>query len=147
MQAKKQVVKVAQRAFSSQNTMLGSINPERNHSLRVMSTPTWPVPYYQRLMRHPVNSGDISKGNLSYIGEDCNDMHAILAKEQLREDGMGYVVEAVENHADTNTYCTSFENSTMFSKAYTEDLLDCLGVAFEQNKRVCTDIDLADCLK
>ena len=147
MQANKLVARVAQRAFSSQNTMLGSINPERNHSLRVMSTPTWPVPYYQRLMRHPVNSGDISKGNLSYIGEDINDMHAILAKEQLREDGLGYVVEAVENHADTLTYCTSFADSTMFSKAYTEDLLDCLGVAFEQNKRVCSDIDLSDCLK
>ena len=135
------------RSFSTQNTTLGSINPERNHSLRVMSTPTWPVPYYQRLMRHPVNSGDIDKGNLSYIAEDCNDMHAILAKEQLKEEGLGYVVEAVENHADTTTYCTSFDDSTMFSKAYAEDLLDCLNVAFEQNKSKLTDIDLADCLR
>mgnify|MGYP005646322567 CR=1 len=87
---------MAAKAFSSQNTLLGSINPERNHSLRVMSTPTWPVPYYQRLLRHPVNTGDISKGNLSYIGEECNDMHAILAKEQLKEAGLGYVVEAIE---------------------------------------------------
>merc|ERR1712021_184755 len=94
---RKNLAKVSMRSFSSQNTLLGSINPERNHSLRVMSTPTWPVPYYQRLMRHPVNSGDIDKGNLSYIAEDCDDMHAILAKEQLREKGLGYVVEAVEN--------------------------------------------------
>ena len=110
--------------------MLSSINPDRSNSLRVMSTPTWPVPYYQRLMRHPVNSGDIDKGNLSYIAQDCNDMHALLAKESLKEKGLGYVVEAVENHADSTTYCTSFADSTMFSRAYTDDLLDCLDVAF-----------------
>ena len=127
--------------------MLGSINPERNHSLRVMSTPTWPVPYYQRLMRHPVNSGDIHKGDLAYVNVECSDMHAIIAKEKLREQGLGYVVEAVENHADTQTWCTSFSDSTMFTKAYTDDLLGCLGVAFEQNKRVMTDIDLADVMK
>ena len=97
-------------------------------------------------MRHPVNSGDIDKGNLSYIAEGVNDLHAILAKEQLRESGLGYVVEAVENHADTNTYCTSFENSTMFSRAYTEDLLDCLDVAFDQHKKAFTEVDLADAL-
>ena len=56
------------RTFSTQNTVAASMNPERNHQLRVMSTPTWPVPYYQRIMRHPVNTGDISKGNLSMIG-------------------------------------------------------------------------------
>ncbi len=55
----------------------------------------------------------------------------MLAKEQLKAEGHGYVVEAVENHADSTTYCTSFENSTMFSKAYTDDLLDCLSIAFE----------------
>ena len=147
MQAKKQIVQTAKRAFSNQNTMLGSINPERNHSLRVMSTPTWPVPYYQRLMRHPVNSGDIHKGDLSYVNVECNDMHAILAKERLREQGLGYVVEAVENHADTKTWCTSFSDSTMFSRAYTEDLLSCLGVAFDQHKRVMGEIDLADVMK
>ena len=143
----KQIVKTAQRAFSSQNTMLGSINPDRNHSLRVMSTPTWPVPYYQRLMRHPVNSGDIHKGDLAYVNVECSDVHAIIAKEKLKEAGLGHVVEAVENHADSTTYCTSFSDSGMFSKAYTDDLLDCLGVAFENHNKVMHDIDLADALK
>lgn len=98
-------------------------------------------------MKHPVHSGDIYKGDLSYVNVECNDLHAMLAKEKLKENGLGYVVEAVENHADTNTWCTSFSDSTMFSKAYTEDLLDCLGVAFSENKRVLTDIDLADVMK
>ena len=111
-----------------------------------MSTPTWPVPYYQRIMKHPVNAGDIDKGKLSCLAEDISDIHAIMAKQALRANGLGHVVEAVENHADTTTYCTSFDDSTKFSNAYTEDLLDCLDVAFNQSKRVLNDIDLADTL-
>ena len=130
--------------FSSQNTLLASWNPERNHSLRVMSTPTWPVPYYQRLMRHPVESGDISKGKLSHVAQPCTDLEAILAKERLKAQGLGYVVEAIENHADTKTYVTSFKDSSQFSKAYTEDLLDCLAIAFDQNRSVMLEHDLAD---
>ena len=69
-----------------------------------------------------------------------------MAKERLRELGLGYVVEAVENHADTDTYATSFEHCGPFCRAYTDDLLDCLTVGFDQNKRVLNDIDLADAL-
>merc|ERR1712010_200493 len=124
----------------SQSTMLSSINPERNHALRVMSTPTWPVPYYQRIMRHPVNSGDVSKGDLSTVNIPLSDIHAIMAKESLKAKGLGYVVETVENHVNTTTYCTKFEDSTAFSAAYMEDLLDCLGVAFNQRKSVMNNI-------
>ena len=112
-----------------------------------MSTPTWPVPYYQRLMRHPVNSGDIDKGQLSYINQECTDLHSILAKEALKADGLGYVVEAVEQHGDSKTYQTSFADSSMFTTAYTDDLLDCLSVAYDQNSRVMKEVDLADVLK
>ena len=97
-------------------------------------------------MKHPVNSGDIDKGSLSCLAEPITDAHAIMAKQALKANGLGHVVEAVENHADTTTYCTSFEDSTKFSNAYTEDLLDCLDVAFNQSKRVLNDIDLADTL-
>ena len=123
------------------------MNPERNHQLRVMATPTWPVPYYQRIMRTPVNSGDIYKGSLECIEQDCTDVHVILAKEVLKSQGLGYVVETVENHADTTSYVTSFNDSAPFSKAYTEDLLDCLSVAFEQNRRVLAENDLSDVFK
>ena len=126
--------------------MLGSVIPERNHQLRVMSTPTWPVPYYQRIMKHPVQAGDIDKGSLLYVAQNIADYHAILAKQTLRAKGLGHVVEAVEQHSDTTTYCTSFADSTKFSNAYTEDLLDCLDVAFNQSKRVLNDIDLSDTL-
>ena len=112
-----------------------------------MATPTWPVPYYQRIARTPVNAEDYYLGNLEYVSQPINDLHVILAKEELKEHGYGYVVEAVENHADTKTFCTSFEDSSMFTKAYTDDLLDCLSIGFEQNRRIMNSIDLGDVLK
>ena len=63
-------------------------------------------------MRHPVNSGDIYKGNLSYFQMAPSDLHVMMAKEKLKEKGLGYVVEAIENHADTPTYITRFDEST-----------------------------------
>ena len=77
-----------------------------------MSTPTWPVPYYQRLMRHPVNTGDIYKGSLQNVAVNLHDMHVIEAKERLKQQGLGYVVETIENHAKTNTYLMAFNDST-----------------------------------
>merc|ERR1712048_1329549 len=98
---------------------------ERSHNLRVMSTPQWPVPYYQRAFRHPA-AIDRDNGDLSYICVPLNDVHVMVAKEMLKLEGKGYVVEAVEQNWDVNNYMTSFSSSAAFSKAYVDDLLDCL---------------------
>ena len=121
---------VAIKSFTTQNTFLGSINPDRNHNLRVMSTPEWPVPYFQRAFRHPP-SLEKREGNLNHFNVPLHDFHAILAKEFLKSMNLGYIVEAIENHYDIETYLTSFKDSSLFSKAYADDMLDCLGVAFE----------------
>ena len=70
-------------------------------------------------------------GNLSYFMVPLDDTHVIMAKEMLKMDGKGYVVEAIEQHYDIPNYMTSFKDSSEFSRAYTDDLLDCLGVAHE----------------
>ena len=90
------------------------MNPDRNHNLRVMSTPTWPVPYYQRAFRHPARLDEYD-GNIGYIGVPVNDGHVMIAKEFLKLEGKGYVVEAVEQHYDIDDYCTGFEDSKQFS--------------------------------
>lgn len=41
---------VSRAAFST-NTLTYSLSSNRNHQLRVMSTPEYPVPYYQRQFR------------------------------------------------------------------------------------------------
>ena len=43
-------VKLSKAEFGT-NTLTHQLNPYRNHQLRVMSTPEWPVPYYQRAFR------------------------------------------------------------------------------------------------
>ncbi len=78
----------ARRSFTTQNTFLGSINPDRNHNLRVMSTPEWPVPYYQRAFRHPA-SLEKREGNLNHFLVPVHDFHAILAKETLKSMKLG----------------------------------------------------------
>ena len=58
-------------------------------------------------------------------------MHAIMAKEILKCNGNGAVVEAFENHFDIDNYTTTFESSEAFSKAYVDDLLEALPVAWK----------------
>ena len=95
-----------------------------------MSTPEWPVPYYQRVFRHPANL-EKREGNLNHFLVPLHDYHVIIAKEILKTVGKGYVVEAIENHYDLDSYKTSFKDSSLCSKAYVDDMLDTLGVAFE----------------
>ena len=111
--------------------------------MRVMATPTWPVPYYQRAFRHPAALDKVD-GDLAYVAVGLNDTHVLVAKELLKMQGKGHVVEAIEQHYDVQSYLTEFEDSKLFSAAYVDDLLDCLGVAQEQNVRILGENDLSD---
>lgn len=73
-------------------------------------------------------------------------MHVVLAKEILKSIKKGYVVEAIENHYDLKSYKTAFKDSSLFSDAYVDDILEALPVAFEQNVKLLNEHDLADCL-
>ena len=44
------LIKLSRAEFGT-NTLTHQLNLYRNHQLRVMSTPEWPVPYYQRAFR------------------------------------------------------------------------------------------------
>lgn len=68
----------------------------------------------------------------------------MLAKEMLKLDGKGYVVEAVEQHYDIKNYMTSFKDCSEFCKAYVDDLLECMDVAQSQNVKLLKEHDLAD---
>ena len=131
----------------SQNTLANSVNTDLNHKLRVMSTPEWPVPYWQRIHRHDPapNMEDTWKINKPIVS--ISDEHVILAKEMLKSVGKGYVVEAVENHFDITDYRTSFKDSSRFTEAYVDDLLDCVDIATKQNVKLLNHHDLGDCLR
>ena len=119
------------------------MNSAKNHNLRVMATPTWPVPYYQRAFRHPANL-DKPEGDLGYFLCPVDDTHAMIAKELLKMEGKGYVVEAIEQHYDIDSFRTKFADSTQFCRAYTDDLLDCLGTAREQDMKLLNENDFGD---
>merc|ERR1719272_1115222 len=140
-----QFFQIVKRSMSQQNTFMATLNSDQNHSLRVMSTPTWPVPYYQRAFRHPTALDKVD-GNILHVAVGLHNSDAMFAKEFLKLQGDGYVVEAIEQHSKEKSYLTSFEDSSQFCEAYIDDLLDCLGVAHEQNVRLLKEHDLADAL-
>ena len=96
---------IVERRRFGQMTLMDSVNSAKNHNLRVMSTPQWPVPYYQRAFRHPANL-DRPDGDITYINVPLHDSHAMIAKEMLKMNGQGYVVEAIENHYKIDSYLT-----------------------------------------
>ena len=132
-----------QKANFSQNTLVAAVNPDRNHNLRVMSTPQWPVPYYQRAFRAPAQL-DRPAGDLQAVRVNLHASHALVAKELLKLEGKGYVVEAIEQHYDIKSYLTKFEDCEQFANAYVDDLLDCLGTAREQDVKLLAENDLSD---
>ena len=117
-----------------------------NHKLRVMSTPEWPVPYWQRMYREDPAPHLNDSWNALGAVVPISDVNVIAAKETLKTMGKGYVVEAVENHFDITNYTTSFADSSQFTEAYVDDLLDCIDIATKQNIRLLNSFDLSDCL-
>ena len=75
-----------------------------------MATPEWPVPYYQRAFRAPAAAGKIYSDwrlekndmDLTYFKVPLHNVHAVLAKEQMKSAGKGHIVEAIENHFNLN---------------------------------------------
>ena len=112
-----------------------------------MSTPEWPVPYWQRSFRHDPVPMENTGFDITAHAMNITDVHVIFAKEYLKSAGKGYVVEAVENHFDIKKYTTSFEDSVVFTDAYIDDLLDSINIANKQNVELLNKYDLSDCLK
>ena len=87
------------------------------------------MPYYQRAYRNdprPQDDGDFMTLDGFFV--NIKDDDVVIAKEWLKSNGQGYVVEAVENHYDITDYKTKFNDSGAFSEAYLEDLSTCLDI-------------------
>lgn len=77
---------------------------------RVMSTPTWPAPYYQRIAKaYPVRSTigcniDRERYSLLLGNVPMSDAHWYEAKIMLRTSVSGReIVDFTENHVKTNS--------------------------------------------
>jgi len=116
---------------------------ERPLSDRVMSTNTWPVPYYQRLYKaYPVRE---KKDKLSLLLSDIDidDTNWYAAKEYLRQSYRGrQAVEWVENNLATNSYVVIQKDVGKMARAYVDDIIGFLNVANKENKKILDKIDL-----
>ena len=84
--------------------------------------------------------------DLGYMNVPIHDIHSMVAKEILKTQGLGYIVEAVENHFNINDYQTKFECSNEFSETYVDDMLDCLDLVARQDQSILAKYNLGDCL-
>ena len=118
-----------------------------SNSLRVISTPEFPVPYYQRIMRHPPSPENMTL-NLSKICEFPTEGNVARVREKLRHSPQGLkILNYVENHVKLNSYVTFLTSVTEQCNIYADDLAHYLDATHEENVRIIKTVDLADALK
>jgi hypothetical protein len=119
----------------------------KHNNLRVISTPEFPVPYYQRISRAAPAPEQITIDLLTIL-EPPNDATVIRTKKELAQSAEGLkVIEFIENHNQSNSYITSVKSVGEQSNIYADDLVHYLDSAHEENCKILSSVDLADCLK
>lgn len=119
----------------------------RHNNLRVISTPEFPVPYYQRIMRAPAAPERVSL-NLMDINSPVDDVYVIKTKEKLAKCPEGLkVLDFVENKVHLKSYETKIESVSTQANIYADDLINYIDAAHEENNKILKQVSLADCLK
>ena len=118
-----------------------------SNGLRVISTPEFPVPYYQRIMRHPPAPENMTI-DLSTICELPNEGTVIRVRENLRHTPQGLkILNYVENHLKLQSFITICTSVTEQCNIYADDLMHYLDATHEENCRILKSVDLSDALK
>jgi hypothetical protein len=129
------------------NNFSGLLLSQKHNNLRVMSTPEFPVPYYQRLMRNMPAVEDISM-RIDTILEPPSDSTVIRVKSNLARTPEGLkLIDYIENKAQIKSYITYIPSVTKQCNVYSDDLIHYLDSAHEENCRILKSVDLADALK
>jgi hypothetical protein len=128
------------------NNFGGLLLTQKHNNLRVMSTPEFPVPYYQRLMRNIPAVEDVSM-RIDTILEPPTDSTVIRVKNNLARTADGLkLIDYIENRANIKSYITYIPSVTKQCNIYSDDLIHYLDSAHEENCRILKAVDLADCL-
>ena len=119
----------------------------RHNALRVISTPEFPVPYYQRITR-ALPSSEQQTLNLLNLKSETDENVVIKTKEQLSKTSEGLkVLEFVENKMALKSYSTNVQSVSTQAEIYTEDLINYMDSAHDENHRILNSVDLGDCLR
>jgi hypothetical protein len=120
---------------------------QKHNNLRVISTPEFPVPYYQRIIRNPAAEEQVTI-DLTTLLEPMNDSTVIRVKHDLAKTSEGLkVLEYVDNHLQTTSFETYITSVSDQCNIYSEDMIHFLDCAHEENCRILKSCDLADCFK
>ncbi|KRX09001.1 hypothetical protein PPERSA_01888 [Pseudocohnilembus persalinus] len=128
--------------FAQSSDLFGPIH-ERPLADRVVTTSSWPVPYYQRIFKaYPVREQK-DKQSLLLSDIDIDDTNWYQAKQFLKQTYKGReVVNHVENHSQTNTYIMIQNDVASMAKAYVADFSQFIDVANKENKRILNKTNL-----
>lgn len=69
--------------------------PQSGQSLIIKEPSDIQLPQVSLLLSQLTEKNDI---DLTYFSVPIHDVHALLAKEQMKSAGKGHIVEAIENH-------------------------------------------------
>ena len=132
----------------SQNSLINSVNPERNHNLRVMATPQWPVPYYQRAYAIPTTLFPEDDYNVRLNGRFHNaadEVNVRDAQDLLKQTMEGReVLETMHSMGLEGTMLTSIDSPKMTADVYIDDLLSHVGYTYKENERILKKHKISD---
>lgn len=145
---KNNFLKLAKKGYFNNNGDFSSLMLTQKHNnLRVISTPEFPVPYYQRITRAPPATEQVTI-DLSSLLEAPNEATVIRVKHDLAKTSEGLkILEYVENYMKETTFVTHIQSVANQCNIYSDDLIHYLDCAHEENCRILKSCDLADCLK
>jgi len=139
--------KTVKRGYFNNNGDFSSLLLTQKHNnLRVVSTPEFPVPYYQRILRAPPSTEQVTI-DLQTILEPVNDTTVIRVKHELAKTSEGLkVLDYVDNHLQGRTLETHVSSVAAQCNIYADDMIHYLDCAHEENCRILKSCDLADVL-
>lgn len=136
------VTKVNQSMLRAFSKSADFSSTERPAGDRVMSTPQWPAPYYQRMFRsYPVRQEQSVQ--LDGVGAPFCQMTIYEAKRVLSSTPYGaQMVSHVEDNIELDSYVMRQTDTGRMAKAYVSDLVEFIDVANKENKRILAKTNL-----
>lgn len=119
----------------------------RHNNLRVISTPEFPVPYYQRITRAPASTEQQTL-NFKDLFNLPNEKSRISIQGELSQSAEGLkAIEFVENKVQLDNYSTKIKSAGTQAEIYTDDLINYIDSANDENTKILKQVNLADCFK
>ncbi len=141
------LITATKKSFCSVNNTGSMMILGEHNNLRVISTPEFPVPYYQRIMKHPSSREQVTL-DLRKIQYQLDDNIVITTKEKLSKTSEGLkVLDFVNNKVALDSFTTEINSIEVQAEIYANDLLNYIDCAHEENCRIMAEVDLADCFK